>query len=121
MSGHTKGQWQVTEEIGGLGGIVASLGQTMEDESYFIRSDMLVRDEDLPGNARLIAAAPDQNYALICIDGRLQAIDGALEGLVIFGKRDKKVRDAIRDAGVLVRGAQRIARAAIAKADGSTD
>ena len=70
-----------------------------------------------PWEARDVSSAPDQNNALIDIDGRLEAINGALEGLVIFGKRDKKVRDAIRDTEVLVRGAQRIARAAITKAE----
>ena len=59
MSGHTSGPWTTSTEIHGLGGIVASLGQTLDDESHFVCASVLVGDEDLPANARLIAAAPD--------------------------------------------------------------
>ena len=58
MSKHTPEQWEIANEIHGLGGIVASLGQTVEGKSYFVRSPVLVRDEDLPANASLIAASP---------------------------------------------------------------
>ena len=106
MSGHTPGPWRALDfdtSPNGLGSVVASMGRTLADVHWAaVAIGVAVRDEDLPANARLIAAAPDL----------LAALEEIAKGEGAFS------RDPLTHAENTIEAMQSIARAAITKAKG---